>query len=128
MIGKIISGFGMGEDGQAPPIDDGPLRKLPKPLPGDRELAASPWVRPDRTLVEAADCNPEQCLRIPGQRLSCTQLIGIEIDVGMEVSEVLHSTKIGRHARLSSGAGVQLFFSKATVILSGTSSDTSGTP
>jgi hypothetical protein len=55
-------------------------------------------------------------------------LIGIEIDVGMEVSEVLHSTKIGRHARLSSGAGVQLFFSKATVILSGTSSDTSGTP
>ena len=59
MIGKIMSGFGVGEDGQFAPIEDGPLRKLPKSLRGDRELAASARVRPDGALVEVADCNPE---------------------------------------------------------------------
>lgn len=102
VIGKVISGFGVGEDGQVAPVDDGPLRKLPKALPGDGELTASTRVRPDRTLVEAADRNPEQCFRITGQSLGCSQLIGIEIDVGVEVLDVSHPTKIVRHARLSS--------------------------
>jgi hypothetical protein len=48
--------------------------------------------------------------------------------VGVKVSDVSHSIKIGRHARLSTRGGVQPFFSKATVIFRGTSSDTSGTP
>ena len=110
MIGKIISGFSVGEDGQCAPIDDGPLSKLPKSFLGDRELTTSARVRPDGTLVEVADCNPEQCLCITGQRLRCCQLIGIKIDVGVEISEVLHSTKIVHYARLSSGGGFSLSF------------------
>jgi hypothetical protein len=101
VIDKIISGFSVGEDGQPAPLEYGPCRKLPKALLGDGELTASARVRPDRMLVEPPDCHPEQGVRLASERLSGTELVGIKIDVGVEVSEIVHPAKIVRPVRRS---------------------------
>jgi hypothetical protein len=101
VIRKIVSGFSVGEDGEVVPIKDRPGRKLPKSLPGDRELTATARMRPDGALVEAADGNPEQGPRFGSERLGGTQFVGIEIDMGVEVSEIAHAAKIVLSVRRS---------------------------
>ena len=94
VIGKIISGFSVGEDGQIASMQDGPCRKRSKSLLGDGELTASTRVRPDRALVKTTDRDPEQGMGLASERLGGTQLVGIKINVGVEVSEIVHSAKI----------------------------------
>lgn len=52
MIGKVVPGFSVGEDGEARPIERSPSGKLSKALLADGKLTAPPWVRPDSVLVE----------------------------------------------------------------------------
>jgi len=101
VIGKIISSVGVGENGQAVPIKYSPCCKLPKALPGNGELAASTWVRPDGALMEVPDCHAEQGVRLASKRLSGSQFVGIKIDVCVEVSKIMHAAKIVCSARSS---------------------------
>ena len=59
VIGKVISGFSVGEDGEAEAIEYSPFRKLSKALPGYGELTTPTWVRPDRALMETPNGHME---------------------------------------------------------------------
>lgn len=91
MIGKIIAGFGMREDGETAPVECRPSRERAKLLSGNRELTAPARVRADRLQVEMADRDAK--LRLSFLREG--QLIGVEIDVGVEILDCAHVGKIG---------------------------------
>ena len=94
VVSKIISGLGVGEDGQAAPIKYRPRRKLPKALLDDGQLTASTWVRPNRMFMEAPNGHTEQGVRLASKRLSSLEFVGIKIDVSVECLEFVHPAKI----------------------------------
>jgi hypothetical protein len=93
VIGKIISGLGVSEDGEAEAIEHSPCGKLTKALLGDGELTAPTRVRPDRVLMEMPNRHLEQGARLASECSSGAQFIGFKIDVSVEVSKFVHSAE-----------------------------------
>jgi RecB family endonuclease NucS len=52
VIGQIISGLSVDEDGEAEPIEYSPPGKRSKELSRDGELTTPAWMRSDRALME----------------------------------------------------------------------------
>ena len=87
MIREIVACLRMGEDGEAVAIQRKPLSECTDGLGQDRQLAATTRVRPDRPCVEASDRNAELLPRRSRKLLRPIELVGIEIDVRMEVAD-----------------------------------------
>jgi hypothetical protein len=87
MIGDVVAGARMGEDGEAVAVERDPLRKISELLGPDRQLAASPRVRSDRSGVETPNRNSEPLTGRFGDTSGAIQLIGIEIDMRVEIAD-----------------------------------------
>ncbi len=87
MIAPVIAGAGVREDREPIAIERDPLSEVAELLRPDRQLAASARMWSDRIPVEVSDGDVEALLGGAGQRLGAIELIGIEIDVRMEVTD-----------------------------------------
>jgi hypothetical protein len=77
----------MSEHGEGAAIEREELRDIPKLLSRDRQLHAAARVRPDRAQVEVADRHAEPLLGGGGKLTRELDVIGVVIDVGVEIAD-----------------------------------------
>jgi len=97
MVGSVVAGLGMGEDRQAAPVERRPLRELAELFGQHRQLDASPRVRPHRTRMKMADRHAEPLARLGCNRLRFGKLLGIEIDMRVEILDRGHAQDVVLH-------------------------------
>lgn len=90
MVGDVPTRAGVGEDGESIAVERHPLRELAELLRLDGELAASAWVRTDGFLVKAADEDAETGTSLLREPSGTVDLVGIEIDMGVEIADRAH--------------------------------------
>ena len=101
MVETIISGAGVGENGQAVAIERHPRGELPELLWLNRQLAASSRMRSHRNFVKVSDRDAEPFVRGLGQSMRPIDLVGIEIDVRVKVAD----RRVGHGANLADSPG-----------------------
>ena len=87
MIAPVVAGAGVREDRQPIAIERDPLSEVAELLRPDRQLAASARMRADGIPVEVTDGNVEALLGGAGQGLGAIELVGVEIDMRVEVTD-----------------------------------------
>jgi hypothetical protein len=87
VVGEVLAGAGVGKDRQAIAMERDPLREVAELIARYRQLAAAARVWADRPGVKMADGHPKFRLRRRREGLRTRQLIGVEIDVRVEVAD-----------------------------------------
>src|SRR6476661_1809795 len=87
VVGEVVAGFGMGEDGETAAVEREPLRDIAKVVALNCQLAAAARVRSHGAEVEMADGDRETGLRGGGKRPRLLDLLGIVIDVRVEIAD-----------------------------------------
>jgi hypothetical protein len=87
MVGKIVAGLRMGEDGEAVAVEREPLGDIAEQVSRDGQLAASARMGADRSQMEMPDGDRKPRLRSCGERTRELDLLGIEIDVRVEIAD-----------------------------------------
>jgi hypothetical protein len=87
VVGEVVAGIRMGEDRELAAVEDQPLRDLSELLGRNGQLAAAARVRPDWTKMVMSFGHAELGVRGSPERPGGLDLIGIEIDVGVKVSD-----------------------------------------
>ena len=87
MVGAVVARLGMGEDGEAGAIEREQLRDIAELLGRHGQLDAAARMRADGPEMEMADCDPEARLDRGGERLGLLDVLGIVIDVGVEIAD-----------------------------------------
>ncbi len=85
MVGAVVAGRGVGKDGEASAVDRESSRDLAEAFGRNGHLARAARVRPDRARMEMTERHPEPRLDLAPQRLRFTKLVGVEIDMGVEI-------------------------------------------
>jgi hypothetical protein len=101
MVEQVVAGARMREDRQAVAVERDPLSEVAELLGPDRELAASAWMRADRSGMEVPHRHSEARTRRLGDTLRAFKLVGIEIDVCVEIPDVV----LGHDHRLAERRG-----------------------
>ena len=87
MVGEIVPGRGMREDGEVVAIDAEPGRNLAKLCGPDGDLDATTWMRADGLSMKMADRESECFGKLTGEMTRMLDLIGIEINVHVETMD-----------------------------------------
>ena len=87
VIGEIVAGRRVREDGEWAAIERHPLREVPKVFGRDSQLAAAPRMRSDRPRVEMSDSDIEALTDGCSKRLGLFDLACVEINMGMEIGD-----------------------------------------
>ena len=87
VVGEVVTGVGVGEDGQRTAVEHQPLGNVAEGPGRHRELTAAARVRPDGAQMEVPDRDRKAPLRRGGELTRRIDLIGIVIDVRMEIAD-----------------------------------------
>ena len=87
VIGKIVAAICVSEDGEIAPVQHEPLRDFAELIHRDGQLTAATRMRTDRDQMIAAYRHSKLLVRSRAERLRLVQLVGIEVDVGVEIAD-----------------------------------------
>ena len=87
MVSEILTGIGMREDRELAAVEHQPLRDFAELRRSNGELATSAWMRPNRTQVIMTFGHTEPVTGGMAQCLRLLELVGVEIDVGVEIAD-----------------------------------------
>jgi len=85
MVDAVIAGVRVGEDGEVAPVQDEPLRDIAELCCGHGQLAASTGMRPHGAQMIMTFGDAEFRVRRSPERPRLLDLVGVEIDVRVEV-------------------------------------------
>lgn len=95
MVPPVISGIGVGKDGESGARGGGPGCEVPEPVCCYGELAGTARMRADRPFMKVADRRAESGASLLGKRLRLHQLVRVEIDVRVKRMCASHADNLG---------------------------------